>query len=38
LREAAAMELVAEHTTIPIPKIICAFERKGSTNAVMEVI
>jgi len=32
------MELVAEHATIPIPKIICAFERKGSTYAVMEVI
>jgi fructosamine-3-kinase len=38
LREAAAMKLVAEHTTIPIPKIICAFERKGSTYTVMEVI
>jgi hypothetical protein len=38
LSEAAVMKLVVEHTTIPIPKIICAFERKGFTYIVMEVI
>lgn len=32
------MKFVAAHTTIPVPKVVCAFERKGITYIVMEAI
>ena len=38
LNEAAAMKVVAERTTVPVPKVYCAFERKGSTYILMERI
>ena len=33
--EALAIQYIASHTTIPVPKIHCAFERKGITYIVM---
>jgi tRNA A-37 threonylcarbamoyl transferase component Bud32 len=36
LSEAAAMRFVAEKTSIPVPKVHCAFVRKGKTYIVME--
>lgn len=35
LGEAAAMEYVASNSSIPVPKVHCAFERKGNTYIVM---
>ncbi|KAH6621667.1 kinase-like domain-containing protein [Chaetomium sp. MPI-SDFR-AT-0129] len=35
LAEAHAMRFVAEHTSVPVPKIYCAFIHKGSTYTVM---
>ncbi|WEW56704.1 hypothetical protein PRK78_002152 [Emydomyces testavorans] len=35
LSEAEAMQLIASNTSIPVPKIYCAFERKGITYIVM---
>jgi len=34
--EAATMQFVAKHTSIPIPKVHCAFERKGCKYILME--
>ncbi|KAJ2983360.1 hypothetical protein NQ176_g740 [Zarea fungicola] len=36
LAEASAMRFVAEHTTVPVPKVYSAFEHKGSVYIVME--
>lgn len=38
LGEAHAMQFVAQHTSIPVPKVHCAFTHKGSTFIVMERI
>src|SRR4051812_18927791 len=38
LPEASAMQFIAEHTSIPVPKIYCAFTRKGWTYIAMEQI
>ncbi|KAG8161069.1 hypothetical protein KVR01_009333 [Diaporthe batatas] len=38
LDEAATMRFIAEHTTIPAPKVLSAFERKGTAYIVMEKI
>ncbi|ETS83078.1 hypothetical protein PFICI_04954 [Pestalotiopsis fici W106-1] len=38
LAEANTMQFVSENTTIPVPKIICAFEHAGRTYIVMERI
>lgn len=38
LPEASAMRFVAQHTSVPVPKIYCAFTRKGWTYIVMERI
>ncbi|KAI9831402.1 MAG: hypothetical protein M1826_003575 [Phylliscum demangeonii] len=38
LSEAAAMRLVATSTSIPVPTLLCAFERKGTTYLVMRRI
>jgi aminoglycoside phosphotransferase len=38
LSEAAALRLVAEKTTIPVPKVYCAFQNKGITYIVMQRI
>ena len=35
LSEAAAMQFIASNTPIPVPKVYCAFERKGVTYIVM---
>ncbi|EME79021.1 uncharacterized protein MYCFIDRAFT_34938 [Pseudocercospora fijiensis CIRAD86] len=35
LSEAAAMQYVAANTSVPVPKVYCAFERKGVTYIVM---
>lgn len=34
--EAATMQFIANHTKIPVPKVYCAFSRKGRTFIVME--
>ena len=34
--EAVTMQLVAKHTLIPVPKVHCAFERKGYKYILME--
>jgi aminoglycoside phosphotransferase (APT) family kinase protein len=36
--EASTMQFVAESTSIPVPKVYCAFERKGVTYILMERI
>ncbi|KAI4193932.1 MAG: hypothetical protein LQ346_003793 [Caloplaca aetnensis] len=36
--EAHAIQFIGKHTSIPVPKIYCAFERKGCTYIVMEFI
>ncbi len=36
LAEAATMQFVAEHTSIPVPKVYCAFKHKNWTYIVME--
>ncbi len=38
LSEAATMQFIADHTSIPVPKVYCAFSRKGRTFIVMERI
>lgn len=38
LSEASAMQFVAQHTSIPVPKVKCAFTRSGMTYIVMERI
>ena len=40
LTEAATMRYIAENTSIPVPKVLCAFVRKGKNRAyiVMEKI
>ncbi|PGH02261.1 hypothetical protein AJ80_08886 [Polytolypa hystricis UAMH7299] len=38
LSDAAAMQFIASHTSIPVPKVYCAFERKGITYIVMSRI
>ncbi|TID24186.1 hypothetical protein E2P81_ATG02493 [Venturia nashicola] len=38
LSEARAIELVAENTSILLPKVYCSFQRKGTTYIVMERI
>lgn len=38
LSNAAAMQFIASHTSIPVPKVYCAFERKGITYIVMSCI
>lgn len=35
LSEAEAMQFIASNTSIPVPKVYCAFERKGNTYIVM---
>ena len=36
LPETSAMRFIAQHTSIPVPKVYCAFTRKGWTYIVME--
>lgn len=38
LAEAHAMRFIAQHTSIPVPKVYCAFARKGRTYTVMSRI
>ncbi|KAL4796008.1 hypothetical protein BDV19DRAFT_378479 [Aspergillus venezuelensis] len=38
LTEASIMRFVAQHTTIPVPKVLCAFEQSGIVYIVMERI
>ncbi|KAF2814337.1 kinase-like protein [Mytilinidion resinicola] len=38
LSDAATMQYIASHTSIPVPKVHCAFERKGTTYIVMSRI
>lgn len=38
LSEAAAMQFIARNTSIPVPKVYCAFTRKARTYIVMERI
>lgn len=38
LSEASAMRFIAQHTSIPVPKVHCAFTRKGCTYIVTEKI
>ncbi|KAF2750087.1 kinase-like protein [Sporormia fimetaria CBS 119925] len=38
LGEASAMQFVAKHTSIPVPRVYCAFEHRGRTYIVMERI
>lgn len=38
LVEAETMQFVAQHTTVPVPKVHCAFEHKGRVYIVMERI
>lgn len=38
LAEAHAMQFVAQHTSIPVPKVYCAFTRKGRTYIVMSKV
>lgn len=38
LEEAATMKFIAEKTSIPVPKVLSAFERKGQVFIVMERI
>lgn len=38
LPEASTMEFIARNTSIPVPRIHCAFKRNGSTYIVMERI
>lgn len=36
ISEASTMQFIAQRTSIPVPKIYCAFTRKGRTYIVME--
>lgn len=38
LSEASTMRFISQHTSIPVPKVICAFTRSGRTYIVMERI
>lgn len=38
LDEAATMRFISEHTSIPVPKVLSAFVRKGTAYIVMEKI
>jgi hypothetical protein len=38
LSEAATMQFIRKHTSIPVPKVYCAFRRRGKTYIVMEHI
>ncbi|KAL3415580.1 hypothetical protein V8F44DRAFT_629787 [Aspergillus fumigatus] len=38
LSEASTMRFVLQHTSIPVPKVLCAFTRSGRTYIVMERI
>jgi fructosamine-3-kinase len=38
LSEANAMRFVAQHTSVPVPKVYCAFVHKGSTYLVMSKV
>ena len=38
LSEASAMEFVAKHTSIPVPRVYCAFKHKNQSYIVMERI
>ncbi len=38
LLEASAMRFIAQYTSIPVPKVYCAFTRKGWTYIAMEKI
>ncbi|TKA64550.1 hypothetical protein B0A49_09936 [Cryomyces minteri] len=38
LSEAASLEFIRRHTSAPVPKVYCAFERHGQTYIVMERI
>jgi hypothetical protein len=38
LPEASTMRFIAQNTSIPVPKIYCAFTRKGRTYIAMERI
>jgi aminoglycoside phosphotransferase (APT) family kinase protein len=38
ISEASALQFVARNTSIPVPKVYCAFERKGITYILMERI
>ncbi|PWY69036.1 kinase-like protein [Aspergillus sclerotioniger CBS 115572] len=38
LSEASTMRFIAEHTSIPVPKVYCAFTRSGRTYIIMERI
>ncbi|KAI4145800.1 MAG: hypothetical protein LQ341_002261 [Variospora aurantia] len=38
LANAATLRFIAQHTSIPVPKVYCAFEHKGRVYVVMEFI
>ena len=38
LSETSAMHFIAQHTSIPVPKVHCAFVRRDSSYIVMEHI
>lgn len=38
LSEASTMRFIAQHTSIPVPKVHCAFERRGWTYILMDRI
>ena len=38
LHEASTLEFVAERTSVPVPRVYCAFSHKGSSYMVMERI
>jgi aminoglycoside phosphotransferase len=38
LSEASTMQFIAQHTSIPVPRVYCAFERKGWTYIIQERI
>jgi hypothetical protein len=38
LTEASSMRFITEHTSIPVPKIYCAFTYRGWTYIVMEIV
>lgn len=38
LSEASTMRFVLQHTSIPVPKVLCAFTHSGRTYIVIERI
>ncbi|KAJ5169369.1 Aminoglycoside phosphotransferase [Penicillium coprophilum] len=38
LSEASTMQFISQHTSIPVPKVLCAFTHSGQTYIVMERI